>query len=74
MKNKTDDKAKKASRVEDKGPAIENAEKLLNDIDSDGLSVEIAEAMIAVDPSKTTKEAADALLEKADECKEKRPD
>ncbi len=37
----------------------------LQDLDSDGTLVELAEAMIAVDPSKATKEAADKMLQRS---------
>jgi len=40
--------------------------EVLKQLDKDGTAVEIAEAMIAVDPSKETKKAADKLLEEAD--------
>lgn len=44
----------------------EEKKEVLRDLDSDGTAVELAEAMIAVDPSKETKLAADKLLEEAD--------
>lgn len=45
----------------------EEQKDVLKDLDSDGTLVEVAEAMIALDPSKATKEAADKLLKDADE-------
>ncbi|MBA3860266.1 MAG: hypothetical protein C0507_25445 [Cyanobacteria bacterium PR.3.49] len=44
----------------------EQKREVLRDLDSDGTAVEVAEAMIAVDPSKETKLAADNLLKDAD--------
>jgi hypothetical protein len=44
----------------------EQKREVLRDLDSDGTAVEVAEAMIAVDPSKETKLAADKLLKDAD--------
>lgn len=44
----------------------EERKEVLRDLDSDGTAVEVAEAMIAVDPSKETKQAADNLLKEAD--------
>ncbi len=48
---------------------LSNEEKkaVLQDLESDGTLVELAEAMIAVDPSKATKKAADKMLKEADD-------
>ncbi len=45
----------------------EEQKEVLRELDSDGTLVEVAEAMIALDPSKATKKAADKLLKDADE-------
>jgi hypothetical protein len=45
----------------------EEQKEVLKELDSDGTLVEVAEAMIALDPSKATKKAADKLLKDADE-------
>ncbi len=48
----------------------EEKKEILQDLDSDGTAIEIAEVIIAVDPSKETKKAADKLVKEADESKE----
>jgi hypothetical protein len=52
----------------------EEQKEVLKDLDSDGTLVEVAEAMIALDPSKATKEAADKMLKEADEKADEKAD
>jgi hypothetical protein len=52
----------------------EEQKDVLKDLDSDGTLVEVAEAMIALDPSKATKEAADKMLKEADEKADEKAD
>jgi hypothetical protein len=63
MKGKDQEAGKKTG----KKMSDEEKKEVLQDLDSDGTAVEVAEAMIAIDPSKATKEAADKLLKEADE-------
>lgn len=62
MKSKDQEAGKKTG----KKMSDEEKKEVLQDLDSDGTAVEVAEAMIAIDPSKATKEAADKLLKEAD--------
>lgn len=62
MKSKDQEAGKKTG----KKMSEEEKKEVLQDLDSDGTAVEVAEAMIAIDPSKATKEAADKLLKEAD--------
>jgi hypothetical protein len=54
-------------KVSEKKMTDEEKKEVLRDLDSDGTAVEVAEAMIAIDPSKATKKAADKLLKEVDE-------
>lgn len=60
-------KDQEAGKKTGKKMSDEEKKEVLQDLDSDGTAVEVAEAMIAIDPSKATKEAADKLLKEADE-------
>ncbi len=60
-------KNQEAGKKTGKKMSDEEKKEVLQDLDSDGTAVEVAEAMIAIDPSKATKEAADKLLKEADE-------
>lgn len=61
-------KEEKAREKESEKKMTDQEKKeVLRDLDSDGTAVEVAEAMIAIDPSKATKKAADKLLKEVDE-------
>lgn len=60
-------KDQEAGKKTGKEMSDDEKKEVLQDLDSDGTAVEVAEAMIAIDPSKATKEAADKLLKQADE-------
>ncbi|PZM80877.1 MAG: hypothetical protein DKT66_16695 [Candidatus Melainabacteria bacterium] len=64
--NKMTSEENKMTSEENKMTDAEKKE-VLQDLDSDGTVVEVAEAMIAIDPSIATKRAADKLLKEADE-------
>lgn len=60
-------KNQEAGKKTGKKMSDEEKKEVLQDLDSDGTAVEVAEAMIAIDPSKATKKAADKLLKEVDE-------
>lgn len=66
VETKTTADGNKMTSEENKMTDAEKKE-VLQDLDSDGTVVEVAEAMIAIDPSIATKRAADKLLKEADE-------
>lgn len=66
VETKTTADGNKMTSEENKMTDAEKKE-VLQDLDSDGTVVEVAEAMIAIDPSIATKKAADKLLKEADE-------
>lgn len=66
VETKTTADGNKMTSEENKMTDAEKKE-VLQDLDSDGTVVEVAEAMIAIDASIATKKAADKLLKEADE-------
>jgi hypothetical protein len=67
---RSDRKGEKKIAVDEKKITTAERKEVLHDLNSDGTAIEVAEAMIAIDPSKATKKVADKLLKEADESRQ----